>query len=231
MRAITMNQHHLLFVGFASLILACSKTSAEGTRTIIEGSKGRLGGTRIGDATADLQVILRTDKYEYKTDEPIFIDFRIYNTGKKTINVYNELKREGWLVMFEIRDKKTRKPVYQSSPVRIPSRRMRDSLYLVLPSGGTTGRFYAIHNSGKPFPEGEYEIQAGYTNSYETCLASLYFTEKDIKALGRHAYVRLWTGRILSNPIPINLKGQLAKDKDKSKKKKNSWFKKKRRPK
>ena len=225
-----MNQQHLLFVSFASLILACGTTSAEGTRTIIEGGKRRLGGTRIGDATADIQVILRTDKYEYKTDEPIFLDFRIYNTGKKTVNVYNELEREGWLVMFEIREKKTRKPVYQSSPVRIPSRRKRDSLYVVLPSGGTTGRFYAIHNSGRPFTDGEYEIQAGYSNSYETCLASLYFTEKDIKALGSHAYVRLWTGRILSRPIPISLKGRLTKDKDKSKNKKNRWFKKKRRP-
>ena len=230
MRAITMNQQHLLFVGFASLILACGTTSAEGTRTIIESGKRRLGGTRIGNATTDLQVILRTDKYEYKTDEPIFLDFRIYNTGKKTVNVYNELKREGWLVMFEIREKKTRKPVYQSSPVRIPNRRKRDSLYVVLPSGGTTGRFYAIHNSGRPFTDGEYEIQAGYTNSYETCLASLYFTEKDIKTLGRHAYVRLWTGRILSRPIPISLKGRLASNKDKSKNKKNRWFKKKRRP-
>ncbi|MBI2194359.1 MAG: hypothetical protein HYU36_20470 [Planctomycetes bacterium] len=195
--------------------------SGEGEKkTIIEGAKEGQAGTRVSDLTAGLRLLLWTNKAEYRVGEPIHVDFRVYNTGRRPVNVYAEFDREGWLVFLEMRKKDgNQEPVYQSTPAQVATRRPRDSLYMALPPGGTVGRFYTLLGTpGKPFPAGEYEIQAGYTNTYETCLASLYFHDEDIRALGRRAYVRLWTGQLVSAPVPIRVKGKMPKGTEKGEK-------------
>lgn len=196
------------------------------SKTIVEGASAGRAGTQISDLTAGLRILLWTNKNEYKVGEPILLDFRIYNSGRKPVNVYAEFEREGWLVLFEMRRKdESRDPVYQSTPAQVTARKPRDSLYLVLSPGSTVGRFYNLAAPpGKAFPAGEYEIQAGYTNTYEACLASLYFQEEDIQLLGRRAYVRLWTGQLVSASVPVRIKGKLPRQQDKEEKSRKGFL-------
>jgi hypothetical protein len=168
------------------------------------------GGMRLDDITAGLRLQLAINKFQYKVGEPILIDLRLYNLGNKDAKVYFEMDREGWLVYFEIRDAKSGEPVYQSAPVGVSQRKLRDSHYVVLPSGSFVGRYYSLSRPGKDFGEGDYILQAAYTNTYELCLASMEFTEKEIQALGRGAYIKLWTGQVLSNAIPFQIKGKMS---------------------
>ena len=160
----------------------------------------------------DVQVLLRTSAREYKVGEPVFVDFRIYNVGRKPINLYNELAREGWLVVLQlwlIGKDGSSEVIYSSKPVQVAARQKKDSVYVYLPPGGTVGRFYSLQVPGAPFPPGDYELHGAYGNMYQTCLASLSFTDKQIQALGRKAYVGLWTGQIFGQPVPFRITGKL----------------------
>jgi len=191
-------------------------------KTIIDGTSDYSANAPLSQDVPGLRVLLRADRLEYRSGGPVFVDFRLLNTGDRTVYVYNELEREGWLVFFQIRSVADQEAVYQSKPVRVLTRRKRDSLYAVLAPGGTVGRFYQLSNPESPFPPGEYEVWAGYTNTYETCLASLHFDDEEIKALGPKAYVRLWTGQIVGQPVRIRVeegpKQKRVRKRDKKKK-------------
>lgn len=225
--------HTGLFLSFGCLVCISAQVGrGEGNpladlkvekKTIAEGASKYSTNAPLPRTAPDLQVLIRADKLEYAPGEPVFVDFRLLNTGDRPLNVYNELEREGWLVFFQIRGVEDQKVVYQSTQMRVLTRRKSDSLYVALPPGGTVGRFYRLSVPGSPFPPGEYDIWAGYTNTYETCLASLHFGDDEIKALGPRAYVRLWTGQIASEPVRIR-----AKEGPKQKKEKRRGDKKKR---
>jgi hypothetical protein len=195
-------------------------------RTIVEGATKYSADASSPMATSDLQILLATDRREYAPNQPVCVDFRLFNKGTRPLNVYNELEREGWLVLFQIRGVKDKNPIYQSKQLQVLSQRKSDSLYLALPPGGMVGRFYSLFTPGSPFPPGEYEVWAGYTNTYERCLASLFFDDKDIEKLGPRAYVRLWTGQIVSNPVTIQIK-EGPKEKAKNKKERGGLFRRK----
>jgi len=213
----------------ASLLLCASPVLSEpeklpdgqpAKRTIVEGTTKYATDALAPGAASDLQILLATDRREYASNQPVYVDFRLLNKGHRPLYVYNELEREGWLVMFQIRGVKDQKIIYQSKAQQVLSQRKSDSFYAVVPPGGIVGRYYSLFTPGSPFPPGEYEVLAGYTNTYERCLASLLFDDKDVEKLGGKAYVRLWTGQIVSSPVAILIKeGQ--KEKAKSKKERN----------
>jgi hypothetical protein len=109
---------------------------------------------------------------------------------------------------------------------KVGTRRKSDSVYAVLLQQSTVGRFYTLQPK-TPFPPGDYYLQAGYTNSYETCLASLHFSDKEIAGLGRKAYVRLWTGQAVSKLVPITITGQKMVPGQQKEKKKKKFFRRK----
>ncbi|MDA0837872.1 MAG: hypothetical protein O3B01_02705 [Planctomycetota bacterium] len=172
---------------------------------------------------SDLRVLIRTSKAVYSNAEPVLVDFRLMNAGSKPEAVYNELGREGWLVLFALIDRKTGREEWRSDMAKVATRRKSDSVYAVLLPESTVGHFYTLRPT-TPFPPGDYYLQAGYTNSYETCLASLHFSDQDIASLGQKAYVRLWTGQAVSKLVPVTITGQkmMPGQKKETKKKKSS---------
>jgi hypothetical protein len=173
-----------------------------------------------GSNKTDLRVLIRTSKSVYTNAEPVLVDFRLMNAGSIPVTVYNELSKKGWLVLFALIDRKSGKEIWRSDMAKVASRRKSDSIYAVLLPESTTGRFFTLQ-SKTPFPPGDYYLQAGYTNSYETCLASLHFSDKEIAGLGRRAYVRLWTGQAVSKLVPVTITGQKVVPGQKKKKKKS----------
>ena len=110
------------------------------TKGVVPGSVSLQGRS----TSNEVQVLLRTSAREYKVGEPVFVDFRIYNVGRKPINLYNELAREGWLVVLQlwlIGKDGSSEVIYSSKPVQVAARQKKDSVYVYLPPGGTVGRF------------------------------------------------------------------------------------------
>jgi hypothetical protein len=195
-----------LVLGFLSLSAESLSDLASARRKFQKGSPGYV--PLFGSSKRpDLRVLIRTSQPVYTNAEPVYIDFRLMNAGNTPITVYNELEKEGWLVLFVLIDKKTGKEIWRSDMAKVATRRKSDSIYAVLLQQATVGRFYTLQPE-TPFPPGDYYLQAGYTNSYETCLASLHFTDKEIASLGKKAYVRLWTGQAVSKFVPITITGQ-----------------------
>jgi hypothetical protein len=194
-------------------------------RRIQQGGSGYVPLTGPSNKT-DVRVLIRTSKSVYSNAEAVLVDFRLMNAGTKPVTVYNELGKKGWLVLFALIDRKSGKEAWRSDMAKVATRRKRDSIYAVLLQQSTVGRFYTLQPK-TPFPPGDYYLQAGYTNSYETCLASLHFSDKEIAGLGRKAYVRLWTGQAVSKFVPITITGQKMVPGQQKEKKKKKFFRRK----
>ncbi len=194
-------------------------------RRIQQGGSGYVPLTGPSNKT-DVRVLIRTSKSVYSNAEAVLVDFRLMNAGTIPVTVYNELRKEGWLVLFALIDRTSGKEVWRSDMAKVGTRRKSDSVYAVLLQQSTVGRFYTLQPK-TPFPPGDYYLQAGYTNSYETCLASLHFSDKEIAGLGRKAYVRLWTGQAVSKLVPITITGQKMVPGQQKEKKKKKFFRRK----
>ncbi|MDP6358010.1 MAG: hypothetical protein QF473_23040 [Planctomycetota bacterium] len=208
-----------------TFLLSFPALSAEEARRIQQGGSGYVPLTGPSNKT-DVRVLIRTSKSVYSNAEAVLVDFRLMNAGTIPVTVYNELGKEGWLVLFALIDRKSGEEAWRSDMAKVGTRRKSDSVYAVLLQQSTVGRFYTLQPK-TPFPPGDYYLQAGYTNSYETCLASLRFSDKEIAGLGRKAYVRLWTGQAVSKLVPITITGQKMVPGQQKEKKRKKFFRRK----
>jgi hypothetical protein len=176
---------------------------------------------------AGLRLVIRTDKTEYRTDEPIVVELRLENVTGATrddkgrdIPVYLEpfaKTPEGgeaeWLFKFDVRSEKDEKPAYRSPEFGVPEAERGNYYHFVtLPPQSFVGREFSFppalrRNWLKP---GRYRLRAAYlvSDDYPYVILNRHFTSAQVELLGsKLAYARVWTGRIDSNRITIRIKG------------------------
>jgi len=129
----------------------------------------------------------------------VILELKLMNVSNADTIVYNELE-QGWLVVIEVLGDNG---VYKRAPMMDELRKGRGGKYhyACLPPGGFAGRQYLIRPSDPwwGLEPAKYKIRVVYRNSYEPCVASPCFTDKDLDVLKDKAVVPLLTGMIASN--------------------------------
>jgi hypothetical protein len=176
---------------------------------------------------AGLRLVLRTDKTEYRMDDPILVEVRVQNATGATrddkaidIPVYLEpfAKTPGggeaeWLFKFEVRSGKDDKPVYRSPEFGVPEAdRAGYYHFATLPPQSFVGREFGFPPARRRdwLKPGRYTFRAAYivSDDYPYVILNRHFTSTQVELLGsKLAYTRVWTGKLFSNPITIRIKG------------------------
>ncbi len=136
---------------------------------------------------------------EVTEKQVLVLELELVNVSEDLAVVYNELE-PGWLVVIEIlgeNGKYVRSPAPEG-PGRGQGGRYH---YASLPPGGFVGRRYLIRADHPMWdlPPGKYRVRMVYRNKYRLCVASPYFTDEDLRRLGKDAVIPLLTGMIVSN--------------------------------
>jgi len=175
-----------------------------------------------------LRLVIRTDKDEYKLDEPIVLDLRLENvTGRRPedkardIPVYFEpfakTPRGGmaeWLFKFYIRSEADQRVVYESPRFKVSeAARAKYYHFATLPSNAFVGRTFAfpaprVREWLKP---GKYSFVVSYevSDTYPYVIRNRKFSGPQVELLGtKLAYVRVWTGKLYSNRLVFRVKAK-----------------------
>jgi len=135
----------------------------------------------------------------------VILELKLMNILNADTIVYNELE-QGWLVIIEVLGDNG---VYRRAPMLNELRKGRGGKYhyVCLPPGGFVGRQYLIRPSDPwwQLEPARYKMRVVYRNSYEPCVASPCFTDKDLDVLKEKAIVPLLTGMIVSNVVEFEV--------------------------
>jgi len=146
--------------------------------------------------------------------EPVVVDVRITNdTNNKPpiadINVYSELKDDGFLLTFELyKIDGQRKLVYASS-------RRRELKEEDLPAYSHFTRLQPGFYMGRPIQLGRlapgiYQMTAVYASDLDMCLLSPRLSTDQLRLLenenGNEGFVKLWRGALKSNTVVFQVK-------------------------
>ena len=164
-----------------------------------------------------LALRINPTKDTYSQKEQVNIDYRVSNISDTfevpgEINVYGELKYEGFLITYDITKLgKDRKSAYMSKGVEIDVDKELAALshYVRLQPGFFFGR--PIRLKPGSLSPGFYEMIAYYSNKQKMCLLSPKLTPDQIRLMatdqGNEAFVTLWNGFMLkSNTIVFEVK-------------------------
>jgi len=178
-------------------------------------------------ALRGLQLVVRTDKDSYTTDEPVVLDVRLYNrTGRsderedlpRDLSVYFEPFARNprgrwaeWLFKFYVFELNRGRRHYSSPRFDVPADH-RDRYYhhVTLPPNAFVGRRFVFPaaRTRNWLEPGRYILLVTYevSDDYRYVIINRDLTVRQAKLLGRDiAYTRVWTGRLISNVVAFRV--------------------------
>ena len=197
----------------------------------IDDPSGRLRTTTPKDLEADmarsragLSLRISTNKTEYKFGDSIILDVRLINVSgrggaaPRDVFVYFELfattperTRAPWLIKFYLRQEDTERLVYASRDFEVPAKeREKYYHYVTLPAGAFVGRKFIFSTRLMRLERGkDYSLVVSYIvdDRFPYVIINRKLNSEQVDALGtKLAYVRVWTGQLISNRARFRVK-------------------------
>jgi len=142
---------------------------------------------------------------EVSADQPVVLWVFLENASKMDKAVSTEMAIGNGLYLEAISERGLGPVVFKSArgyPLPTdPAARLVH--YTALAPGHYIGRVVVLPPGG--FEPGEYAISITYENHIPSCLAKRDFTSDELVALAEAAYVRLWTGELMSNLVDVKI--------------------------